>query len=439
MATDKRFLDGYITDSMYPSMFHHRFTPSWTDSFLPRHRVPSPRTLRGAFTFVDAGCGDGFGLIVNAIAHPEGQFFGFDMSADQIERGQQLIRALGLRNITLQRMTLADASLEREADYVMSQGVLSWVDAQNQAALWSFASRTLKPGGLFVVGYNVQPGWAHMYPFQRLMRAFSEPLSGDAMERFVEGLKAVRVTGAVGQAQLEQIDNELESDSSAYLPHEYLNKFWSAMWSGDVIETASAHNFDFVQTAAEHRIRNDFVFTKAQRDALRVIESDTTREVTSDILLNTKFRTDIYVKRGYQQLSPAAAQQSRLQQFWAAQTPVAGVSYFCDGPAGQLKFDNRAAQILLTTMERGPTSLNAIPNIAAPDLLNTIDALFAAGLVRPVESPSEVPHARAFNNLVFSAQVVINALVGAFGSTPSVHGTARFDSGAVDRLGIALY
>jgi|GEM_PF-3526021 len=97
---------------------------------------------------------------MNAVAHPEGRFFGFDASAGHIARGKKLIRALKLPNVELSRMTLAKASLRAKADYVTCQGLLAWISRANQAALWKFASRTLKPGGAFAVGYNTLPGWS---------------------------------------------------------------------------------------------------------------------------------------------------------------------------------------------------------------------------------------------------------------------------------------
>jgi SAM-dependent methyltransferase len=434
---DKRFVDGYVADSLYPSMFHFRFAPSWTDWLLVRSGLQPPRKPRGPFTLIDAGCGDGYGLILQAVANPEARFFGFDASAGHIARGNKLIRALKLPNIELKRMTLASAQLRLKADYVTCQGLLSWISRANQEALWRFVSRTLKPGGAFTVGYNTLPGWAPVIPFQRLVRAFADYLPGNSTDRFVAAFIQTSATGLVSDNTLGNVEQDMTGKWGNYVAHEYLNQFWDPLWSGDVIQAAEAHNLAFVRPAMEQRLRDDFALTKAQRTTLATIGNDRAREIAIDLFRNTGFRTDLFIKPGARALTPSASQGARLKQYWASRAPVDTVEYSCQTAAGKLRFDNRAARTIMNKLDNGPANLRAIKDVAVPDLLNTIDALFTAGLVRPVEPPIAVPGADGFNRRILSGQNEINALVGQNGVVLPMEDFEELDAGVYRRLGIA--
>ena len=435
-SKSKRFIDGYVADSLYPSMFHFRFTPAWIDSFLVRSHIPSPRKPRGPFTMVDAGCGDGYGLIVNAVAHPEGRFIGFDASAAHIARGKLLIRALKVPNVELKRMTLANARVDVKADYVTCQGLLSWISRANQEALWKFASQTLKPGGAFAVGYNSLPGWSQVVPFQRLARAFSDYVPGNSAERFLAAFVLTSATGLVSENTLANIEKDMMGKWGGYVAHEYLNQYWDPLWSGDVIQAAESNDLRFVRTAMEQRLRDDFGFTKAQRAVLSTIFNDRARETAADLLRNTGFRTDLFVKAGFRTATPTATRQARLNQYWVAQNPAADVEYFCQTPAGKLRFDNRAAHTIVARLEAGPANILSISDVAENDLLNTMDALFTAGLVRPVDPPMDVPAAARFNAWISAGKSNINALVGAHGTVVPAQNASELDAPTRQRLGI---
>ena len=43
--------------------------------------------------------------------------------------------------------------------------------------------RRLKPGGLVMVSYNAMPGWAHLEPIRRMMRAWADGAPGDSLDK----------------------------------------------------------------------------------------------------------------------------------------------------------------------------------------------------------------------------------------------------------------
>ena len=436
MTTDKRFVDGYVADTRYPSMYHHRFAPPWIDSFLIRSRVQPPRKPRGAFTLVDAGCGDGYGLIVNAVAHPEGQFIGFDASAKHIARGRKLMRSLKLPNVELHRATLAQASFSATADYITAQGLLSWISRSNQETLWKFVSRTLKTGGMFAVGYNTLPGWTDKIPFQRLLRAFSDEVPGNSSERFAAGFYLASATGLVPDRILEKIEETMSGPWGGYIAHEYLNRHWDPLWSGDVIHMANAHNMSFVRTAMEQWVREDFAYPKQQRAVLARITNQRARETAADLFRNASFRTDLFIKPPFQLLTPDASREERLNQYWLLRRDADEITYACDTAGGKLRFANRAARAIVSRLVDGPARLVEIEGSTADDLLNAGDALFTAGHMRPADSPMQVPKAAIWNDRVVSDDVGIDALVGAFGAVGIATEGLALDLAMRRRLGI---
>jgi len=412
----RRTIDGYVADTLYPSMFHQRFTPEWTDAVLLQHFHAPPRGAREPFTLIDVGCGDGYGLILNAAAHPEGQFLGIDASLAHVERGQSLVRELGLPNVELRHATFASAARDVTADYITAQGVLSWVTAPNRAALWQFAQDTLKSGGALTVGYNTMPGWGWLLTFQRLLRALAEPIPGNSTERFHAALETLRSSGSVSQDVLAHIDEDRKGTARDYYAHEYLNDGWEPLWSNDVGAVAAAHALQFVCNADAVRWRDDFAFTTAQRQALAAMPNRRARELTADAMLNTCFRLDVFVRSPSLALTEDARDALKLDSVWMARSSEEEAKYFFHTQAGKIGFDNAAAHAILRTLAQGPQSLRAVSGLRAADLLNTIDALAVAGLVQPAHKYGRTPHAARIHTMVENGTIPIDTVVTPFGA-----------------------
>src|SRR5437016_14382236 len=58
---------------------------------------------------LELGCAGGGNLIPMAEGLPESTFVGIDLSARQVAAGQTVIQHLGLRNVTLRQVNLAEA------------------------------------------------------------------------------------------------------------------------------------------------------------------------------------------------------------------------------------------------------------------------------------------------------------------------------------------
>ena len=435
-------IDGYVADSDYPSAFHTRFQPTWIDAVLRLRGIDPPREPRGPFTLVDLGCGDGYGLIATAVAHPEARFVGIDAMHTHVARGNALIARLGLPNVALHCAdfrTAATLPIPR-ADYVTAQGVLAWVSTANRAALLDLATRLLRPGGVFAVGYNALPGWQQVAPFQRLVRLLAQGHAGSPVERFEAAVAQARASGALASgvfAWLETLRTRMPAD---YFAHEYLDKHWAPCWADEVIRALRARGCSFACEASTVRLRDDLTLRSAWRAAVASMNDVAAREVAIDLFVNRWYRTDLYMRDGNpaedrehggdsmsssapraqkgsasraQERSVAAA-RGRMDSWWRARASPEQASWTLDTPAGRVAFDNRAARAILVTLQAGPARLADLPGLRAPDLLNAVDALWLADLVHPAEPPADVPHATAF-----SAALAEGAAAGsATGSAP---------------------
>lgn len=433
--------DGYVSDSLYPSNFHQSFQPSWTDWILERHAIAPPRGAGEPFTLVDLGCGDGLGLIVSAAAHPQGRFIGVDVSPDHVARGTALIGQAGLGNVALHCMDFASARsmADGSADYVTAQGVLAWVSETNRQALLDLAAAWLKPGGAFTVGYNSFPGWGQVAAFQRLVRAIAANEQGDSAQRFSAALEKAR-NAEVFQASIwEWIDPLLERFPANYFAHEYLNGHWNPCWSGDVITAADERGMTLVGQATAARLRKDLYYTKKWQDSMAAMPDIAAQEIAADILAHTWYRQDIYLKGAPQHRDDRHALDAIMARHWIM-PPVPGDirEYRTSTPAGVVSFDNAAARAIIALLADGPASLAGLPALAEGDRLNSIDALFMAGIVIPCDPAGNPLAAMRLNRVLATQDFPINALSGGHGAIGiSPHELPAYDPDDRRRMGLA--
>ena len=108
---------------------------------------------------LEVACNEGANLIPMAYAIPGSEFVGFDLAHAPIERGQQRIRDLGLKNIRIFAADMLEVGPELgEFDYIVAHGFYSWVPAPVRERLLEMCSELLAPNGIAFVSYNALPG-----------------------------------------------------------------------------------------------------------------------------------------------------------------------------------------------------------------------------------------------------------------------------------------
>lgn len=61
---------------------------------------------------LEMGCAGGGNLLPFAVTYPNAHVVGVDLSSNQVEQGQQIVRALGLKNLQLHAMSLTGITTE---------------------------------------------------------------------------------------------------------------------------------------------------------------------------------------------------------------------------------------------------------------------------------------------------------------------------------------
>lgn len=433
-------IDGYVADIPYPSNFHSFLQPPWTDWNLERRGIQPPRAGPSPFTYVDLGCGDALGLIATAVSHPQGRFVGVDAMPEHVEKGRELVAAAGVDNVTLHCADFAAAAdlATGDADYVVAQGVLAWVSEAARGALLDLAAAWLRPGGAFTVGYNAFPGWSEIAGFQRLVSALAEGETGTSVERFGKALASVRETDIFVPSVWEWLDPLLDRLPPPYFAHEYLNGHWQPCWSGEVIAALEQRGLEFVGQAGAARMREDLAYPPEWREALANMPTASARELATDLQGGTWYRQDIYLKRPNERLSEAEQQERVLSRWWLLTVPAGQVEFNHTTAAGTFDFDNAAARAMVAVLSEGPRPLSAIEGFAPADLINTIDALYAAGTAFPVDTAAQTGAAQ-FNRLLGERGYATGGVAGVHGALPLDPQTlAQLGQDDLHRLGFGV-
>jgi len=104
-------------------------------------------------------------------------------STRQIVEGRAAIAELGLENIELRAQNILDVSPGLGSfDFIVAQGVYSWVPEPVREQMLRLCATALAPNGLAHISYNTYPGW-HMRTMTRDLMVFQTREMRDARAR----------------------------------------------------------------------------------------------------------------------------------------------------------------------------------------------------------------------------------------------------------------
>ncbi|HTM78738.1 MAG TPA: methyltransferase regulatory domain-containing protein [Devosia sp.] len=259
-----------------------------------------------------------------------------------------------------------------------------------------------------------------MAPFQALVRATALGQPGNSTERFVAAAEQLRTSGAIGDAIWEWLDDLRENLPLNYFAHEYLNAHWQPCWSGDVISNLAERGLAYVGQAGTNRLRDDLCLTTQWREALAEFSTVPAREIAADLFTQSWFRRDLYLKLPGYGFDAKELIESRMASWW---TSTAGadrdLAMTGETPAGEIGYDNEAARSILPVLAEGPSPLSTIAaaaNLSPPDVLNSIDALWIAGRVTPIDPPSKASRAGPTNDWLAEAGIAVNGFATEYGA-----------------------
>lgn len=156
---------------LYPVMTFPQTHPNRlaTVAFL-RGMQPAPV---GYCRVLELGCGAGSNIIGMAFQSPASEFIGLDLAQRPIASGQDFVKDLGLKNVTLYSMDICAADTKQlgRFDYIIAHGVYSWVPEPVRESILAICRDMLNPEGVAYISYNAYPG-NHLRDLVRGMMLF---------------------------------------------------------------------------------------------------------------------------------------------------------------------------------------------------------------------------------------------------------------------------
>ena len=258
---------------------------------LPAAPITAARVL-------EVGCADGTNLLNMATSLPGSTFVGLDLFEGHIARGRQAAAALGLDNVTLLTGDLCTPPDLGDFDYIVAHGVYSWVPAPVRDALLALIRDRLRPEGLAMVSYNIEPGWSLYRPIRDLMRWHTRNIDDPtavlgesrAVARF---LRDVLPASHPRRPFLDHALSELDAASDDYVYHEYLEPVNEPVWFRDFVAHAAKWDLQYVGESSFPSMLADS-FPPAVQETLHRLGGELHAfEQYRDILSQRRFRSSL--------------------------------------------------------------------------------------------------------------------------------------------------
>ena len=140
-------------------------------------------------SYLELGCGQGFGALVLAASNPHWKVTAIDFNPAHIAAARGWAAQAGIETSASSRPICRRSPKTRrprqvpEADFVSMHGLWSWVPPAVQAGIVRLLRAKVKPGGAVHVSYNALPAWGGALGMQRVVRDCGRRLARAATDR----------------------------------------------------------------------------------------------------------------------------------------------------------------------------------------------------------------------------------------------------------------
>ena len=183
---------------------------------------------------LEIGCSFGGNLIPFAVNNENARVVGIDLSGEQIRRGKEIVKEIGLSNLELIHGDICEFKSDEKFDYIIAHGVFSWVPDFVKDAILRVVRENLSQNGVAFISYNTYPGWKVKDVVRDLMLLAAKD-KDSTEERLKAAKEALLVYKEVlltklgenyedkipAKLLLHWIDSVLEKDDF-YVAHEFL-------------------------------------------------------------------------------------------------------------------------------------------------------------------------------------------------------------------------
>jgi methyltransferase-like protein/ubiquinone/menaquinone biosynthesis C-methylase UbiE len=261
---------------------------------------------------LELGCSDGVNLLGMAVSLPASEFVGVDLAGKAIARGQAMIEALGLKNITLRHLDLLEMAPDYGTfDYIIVHGLYSWVRLEVRDQILAICHGSLAPRGIAYVSYTTLPGGHFRVMLREMMlfhtREFKEPKQ--IIQQALTLAKLLAKSTPDHEAYTAVLKEEFERISERSpdtLYHDELADDFEPVYFHQFMEHASRHDLQFLGEAEFFEMQG---LTANAREMLAKIADDIClKEQYLDFLRGRAFRRTLLCHRDVvldRSLSPA--------------------------------------------------------------------------------------------------------------------------------------
>ena len=293
MAMNRPELDAYDTVP-YPG---HALAQAHPDRLATIATLFGMKPPESRCRVLELGCGDGLNLISVGLGMPEAECVGIDLALSGIARGREIIREIGLKNVTLLQRSILEIDRNfGQFDFIIAHGVYSWVPPAVRDKLLGICGENLAENGVAYVSYNTYPGSRQREMVGEMMRfhvaEFADPAQQIAQARALIAFLAehARTEGDVYRSLLKHEQERIEGFADSSLFHDDL-----------AAENAPVYFHQFVGHAARHGLQylSEAHFTETQAgvfpaDVVAVLnqmaDSLVAKEQYLDFLKGRRFR-----------------------------------------------------------------------------------------------------------------------------------------------------
>lgn len=300
--------------------------PSYTYSQTHPERLATLATLCGMnpapveqCRVLELGCGAGGNLISFACDLQQTVFTGVDLARVAVAEGQELITALGLKNITLNHGDLMELGDDLgEFDYILAHGLFSWVPEPVQDRILAICATHLAKQGVAYISYNAYPG-GYLRKISRDMMLFHTRDIADPKERVEQSRALLKWAAGAQSAQnayanfLREFDEGMQKRSEGSVYHDDIAGINIPIYFHRFAEQAAEHGLQFLSEADYFETENYHDFpaeVRAQLEQMATVNL-LSKEQYLDFLTGRSFRQTLLCRQEVALDRPVKAERLR--------------------------------------------------------------------------------------------------------------------------------
>ena len=409
---------GYVTDINYTNGYYGTLNPLRIKlCFLAQNLLPPTIS-----TACELGFGQGITLNFNS-ATRNALWYGTDFNPSQATFAKHLSQ------ISQAPLTIFDDSfeelLEREDlpnfDFIALHGIYSWVSPKVREQIRLFIHKKLNVGGVVLISYNSQAGWASVAPLRDLLYAYStlltpsgKPSPTRAREglNFVNELMSLPSTEAIKNPQSVSMLQTLCKMNDTYLAHELLNEVQNAFNFSQMSNDLGSAKLEFASYANFLDHLCNIQLSEQERKILsEVSHSKVIYEMLKDLMFATSFRSDYWAK-GVIRLNTHQSLKELLKLRVVMIIPYSKIDYTLNTRRGILNLNQDFYSPILNTLkDNQPVMVEQIKEaleqslgreVLYHELLESLIALSSKDYIRLAQDEESIhlalPHTQALNS-----------------------------------------